>query len=172
MKIYSQTFSKKIKIKIFVIILQMLKKKLLLISFITVLFIAIFHYLALKYSWYWTFRGLDIPVHIVGGFWVSLTALWVALKIGHIEKITDYKKRALLIMLSSVLIVGILWEIFEVVFKITFLHDIGYFADSLKDILNGLIGGIISYLYFMQSKSAKNCVLKEPDSSLSMIIKH
>ncbi len=137
----------------------MLKKKLLFASFITILLIAVFHFLALKNSWYWIFRWLDILVHIVGGFWVSLTSLWIALKVGHIEKITNYKRRSLFIMLGSVLIAGISWEIFEVVFKINFLHNIGYWNDSLKDVASGFVGGIISYLYFIKNKKTKGCLI-------------
>src|ERR1035437_330704 len=93
-------------------------RKLLLISLFTILFIAVFHYFAIKYSWYWKYRWIDIPVHLVGGFWVSLTALWICLKIKHIDNIFGYKKKALIVMLSSVLIVGIFWELFELIFHI------------------------------------------------------
>ncbi len=141
----------------------MLKKKLLLISLITILSVAVFHCLALKYNWYWIFRWLDIPVHIVGGFWVSLTSLWISLKIKHIDSICGYRKKALLIMLISVFVVGISWEIFEVIFKINFLHDIGYWESSLKDIISGFIGGIISYLYFIQNKKTRHFI---PDNKL------
>ena len=146
-------------------------RKLLLISLLTILFIAVFHYLSLKYSWYWTFKWLDIPVHILGGFWASLTALWVALKVGHIEKITDYKKRALLIMLGSVFIIGILWEIFELIFKITSLSNIGYWQDSLSDISNGVVGGFFAFLYFIKNKSAKSCLISKPENNLTLPIK-
>ena len=137
----------------------MLKKKLLFISFITALFIMVFHYLSLKYSWYWTFKWLDIPIHIVGGFWVSLTALWVSLKIRHIDNINGYKKKALLVMLVSVLVVAIFWEIFELIFKITSLHSINYWQDSLGDISNSFIGGVIAFLYFIKNKKAKSLVI-------------
>ena len=133
----------------------MLKKKLLLISIITIILIGIFHFLALKYSWYWSFRWIDIPMHIIGGFWVSITVLWVSLKIGHIESINGYKKKALLVILGSVLIVAIFWELFELIFKITSLHDIGYWKDSLCDILNTFIGGVVGFLYFTKNKKAK-----------------
>src|SRR3989344_7192631 len=107
----------------------MLNKKLLIISLLTILLIAIFHFFSLRYSWYWTYRWLDIPVHIIGGFWVSLTVLWISLKIKHIDNIFGYKKKALLVMLGSVLILGIFWEIFELIFKITSINNAGYFQD-------------------------------------------
>jgi hypothetical protein len=159
-------FQDKILRNISDIILVMLKRRLLIISFFTILLVAIFHFMALKYSWYWSFRWIDIPVHIVGGFWVSLTVLWIALKVGHIEKITNYKKRALVLMIGSAFIVGILWEVFEVVFKINFLHNVGYWRDSLKDILDDFLGGGLAYLYFIKSKKSKNCLIVKPESHL------
>ncbi len=133
----------------------MLKKKLLSISLITILFILAFHYLSLKYSWYWTYRWLDIPVHIVSGFWVSLTALWISLKIRHIDSIFGYKKKSLFVMLISILVIAIFWEIFELIFKITSMNSTGYWSDSLTDILNGFIGGLIAFWYFTKNKKSE-----------------
>lgn len=150
----------------------MLKKKLLIISLLTISFIFIFHYFSLKYSWYWTYRWLDIPVHILGGFWAALTALWISLKINHIESIFGYKKKALFVMLISVLIIAIFWEIFEVVFKVTFLNSKGYWPDTLSDISNSFVGGVIAFLYFIKNKPAKETLLQNKEESLSMILKH
>lgn len=133
----------------------MTKKKLLIISVITIILIAVFHSLSLKYSWYWTYRWLDIPVHVLSGFWVSLTVLLICLKIKHIDKIFEYKKKAILVMLISVLIISILWEGFELIFNVTSLSSRNYWSDSLGDILNGFIGGVIAFLYFTKNKKAK-----------------
>ena len=139
----------------------MSKNKLLSVSLVAIMAIAIFHYFAINNGWYWTFRWLDIPVHIVGGFWVSIMALWIALSIGHIKKITNYKKRAFFIMLGSALVMAILWEIFETTFKITFLHNIGYWRGSLKDIASGLAGGFVAYLYFTKNKKTYCSIFDE-----------
>jgi hypothetical protein len=137
----------------------MLKKKLLLVSVVTFFLIAVFHYFALKYSWYWTFRWIDIPAHIVGGFWVSLTALLISLKIKHIDNIFGYKKKALVVMFTSALVIAIFWEMYELIFKITSLHSIGYWKDSLSDILNTIIGGVLAFWYFTKNKKAKCSIM-------------
>ena len=136
----------------------MLQKKLLLISIVTFLFIVIFHFFALKHNWYWSIRWIDIPAHIVGGFWVSITALLVSLKIRHINKINGYRKKAIMVMLCSVLIVAVFWEIFELIFKITSLHNVGYWKDTLDDIFNTFVGGAIGLLYFIKKKKAENLI--------------
>ena len=149
------------------------KKKLLLISFITILLLAIFHILALKFSWYWRFRWIHIFAHIAGGFWIALMSLWIALKIGHIEKITHYKKRALIVMLGSALLVGILWEVFELIFKIDLVQSIGYWPYTSIAVAGDFTGGIIAYLYFMKDKKTANILPAKPENNLilPMIIK-
>jgi len=150
----------------------MLKNKLLLISFLTILFIAVFHYLSIKYSWYWTYRWLDIPVHILGGFWVSLTTIWVSLKAKHVDSIYGYKKKVLFLMLISVLSIAIFWEVFELIFGVTSLSKYGYWQDSISDIINGFVGGIISFIYFTKNKPVKDSTVLDLNNSLSMVLKH
>ena len=137
----------------------MTNKKLFIISFLSIIFVMVFHFFALRNSWYWTYKLLDIPVHIVGGFGIALMALWISLKIRHIDNILGYKKKALLVMLVTVLIFAVCWEIYELIFKITSLHNIGYWKDSLSDVFDGLVGGIIAFLYFTKNKKTKCLVV-------------
>lgn len=140
---------------------NMQEKKLLLTSLFTIVLILVFHYLSLKYSWYWTYRWLDIPVHIIGGFWISLMALWVCLKIKHIDSILDYRKRAFIVMLFSVLVVATLWEIFELLFSVTSIDLVGYWFDSIGDIVSGLFGGLVAFLFFIKNRKTENVVLQK-----------
>lgn len=130
----------------------MINKKLLFISIFTILFIAVFHCLALIYSLYWTYRWLDIPVHIVAGFGASLFTLWISLKIRHIDNILGYKNKALFVMLASVLVIAIFWEIFELISKSTSLREAGFWMDTTSDIINSLFGGLLAFLYFIKNK--------------------
>mgnify|MGYP001607474120 FL=1 len=103
---------------------------------------------------------MDIPVHIVAGFWVSITTLWVSLRTRHIDSIIGYRSKALFVMLISVLAVAILWELFELIFKLTSFYDKGYWQDSLGDILNGFAGGIMAFLYFTRNRRAKSDIVE------------
>ena len=147
------------------------KKRILFISFVTVIFIAIYQHYALKYSWFWTYKWSDIPIHIAGGFWVALTTLWICLKVKHIDNIYGYKKKSIFAMLISVLIIAILWEIFELIFRITSLADAGYWRDNLLDILNSFIGGVIALVYFLKNKKTTSHVVDlNIKSSLGIVI--
>ena len=57
-------------------------------------------------------------------------------------------KKIILIGLLSVIFVGVVWEIFEVHFGITFLSDgIVYIRDTFSDLILDLCGGIFGVLY-------------------------
>ena len=111
---------------------------------------------------------MHLFVHMMGGFWIAITILWIALKIGHIEKITHYKRRALIIMVGSALIIGIVWEIFELVFKIDLVNKIGYWPYTINAVVADLIGGIIAFWYFMSSKKSANVLPKKSENYLIM----
>ncbi len=89
----------------------MANKKLLLVSLVTNTPHCGAAYSRPEIQLVFTYRWLDTVVHILGGFWVALTALWVALRFKHIDTIVNYRRRALLIILASVAIMGIAWEL-------------------------------------------------------------
>ena len=146
----------------------MLKKKLLRISIITVILLAIFQYLAMKFNLYWTSGWIDIPMHIIGGFWIAITALWMSLLVNHIDAINGYRKKSFIVMILAVIAVAILWELFELIFKITSISQPNYFLDTLSDISNGIVGGLFAFFYFIASKKSKNYRIVKSESNLVM----
>jgi len=137
----------------------MLQKKLLTISFFTILFIAILHISALQLHWYFTHRWIDIVIHIIGGFWVALTTIWLMARFKHIETIEGYKRKTLLIILFVVAIVSIAWELFELLSGNTFLHTSNFWTDSASDVINNFLGGMIAYLYCIKGNRSMNSII-------------
>ena len=129
-------------------------KKLFIISFFCIIIVAIFHFFSLENSWYWTYKWIDIPVHIFAGLGIALMALWISLKVKHIDNILGYKRKALLIILLTVLLFAVCWEIYELIFKATSINYIGYWRDSISDVCGSLVGGIIAFMYFTKRKRA------------------
>lgn len=125
-------------------------------SFIVLILISILHFAGSNLNWYWTYKWFDIPMHFLGGLWVALTALWIFCYFGYTNSITNYKFRTFFVVLFTVLIVGVSWEIFEVFGKMTFINDVGYWFDTTKDLTNDFIGGIVAYLYFIKGKKSQN----------------
>jgi len=133
----------------------MFKRKIFIYSFILLIFIAIFNYIGLKFYWYWTYRWYDIPMHIAGGLWVSLFFLFLYDYFVTNFTIKNYKLKVFWVVFSVLLFITVSWEIFEVVGGINNLGDRGYWPDSLGDILNGFIGGMAGYFFFIKSKKCK-----------------
>jgi len=130
----------------------MLRKKLLLISLGTVLILALFHIFALELSWYYIFRWSDIPVHILGGFWVTITSFWLFLK--HRRADTTLNTRtSISIVFISVLVIGVLWEIFELASGNTSISVRNYWPDTFTDVASGFIGGVVAGIYFSKLKN-------------------
>lgn len=78
----------------------------------------------------------------------ALSVLWFAYISGYIH----VKHRSEIVIFSlaivSALVVGLLWEIFEVYFGITLLSSRGYFVNNGQDIVMDIIGGAFGYAYF------------------------
>ena len=131
-------------------------------SFFVLILIVILHFLSLYFNWYWTYKWFDIPMHILGGLWVALTALWIFCYYGRVNSIINYKSKTFLTVFITILVIGISWEIFELLGKITFLNDPGYWADTTKDMINDFIGGIVAYFYFIKRKKCTNELVCDP----------
>jgi len=137
---------------IFGIIYFMIKMRAFWESFFVLIILAILFFWGHHYHLFWKYKWFDIPVHFLGGVWAALTALWISCHFGYTNSIINYKLKTFLIVLFAVLIIGISWEVFEVIGKITFIHDVGYWPDTLSDVLNSFMGGIVAYYYFIKTK--------------------
>ena len=108
-------------------------------SFALIILIALLHYLALDRAYYWTIAWYDIMMHFLGGLWVALAVLWVA----RTERIAFLVSCRWKSILAAVLVVGILWEVYELLFGLTFVSDPEYWGDTTLDLVMDLIGGAI-----------------------------
>lgn len=133
----------------------MFKQKIFISSFIVLIIVAVSNYIGIKYNLYWVYKWYDIPMHILGGLWVSLFFLSFYLFFKKDLNHNIFQKETFFKVLLILLFITISWEIFELVSKTTFLSDgIYYWIDTIKDILDGFIGGIAGY--FLYLKLAKN----------------
>jgi len=117
--------------------------------------IGIFDFLGRYYGWYYSIWWFDIPMHIAGGAWLAGVLYW---KIGW--SLFQNNKRAWreanvfmmsFFLIISVLVVGILWEIFETIVDIFIFREYNSFfaipleiqLDSAADLINDLIGVLL-----------------------------
>ncbi len=98
-------------------------------------FVIILHKIAHELYLYWTYRWVDIPMHIMGGIMAGLFT-FVFLRITRLAESTRN-------LILGVLIVGVGWEILEIFYKVDTL-SFRYWIDTTKDLLDDTIGGLIS----------------------------
>ena len=109
-----------------------------------ILFIFSAHFLANKFYWYVSIWWFDMPMHFFGGFWIGLAALYFF----------GYKKEDsinfILKILLSVLIVGIGWEVYEILVNTLMAENLFNYLDTISDISFDLSGGLFAILYFLR----------------------
>jgi hypothetical protein len=78
--------------------------------------------------WWW-----DIPTHFLGGVWVGLFAVWLLQK--------RDKNFTVLRCALAAFSVGVVWEIFEYQLGIGGSAFMGYWQDTIKDVVMDVLGG-------------------------------
>lgn len=130
--------------------LCMIKQKTFIASFVVLVAVAFFNNLGTNLNLYWIYRWYDIPMHMLGGLWVALFSLSLYPLINELLLEKGYKISAFYLSILALLFMTISWELFELLGQITTMIDIGYWSDTLSDILNGYIGGMFGYLFYLK----------------------
>lgn len=113
---------------------------LLYLLLITALVMGVAHFLAIEFFLYWQYPWFDIPMHILGGVIIAFFVLVLPdLGVSFVKRYTAFSS-----VLAMVLIVGLLWEIFEIWIDIP-LFEPDFEQDIVKDLLMDLVGGSIGY---------------------------
>lgn len=109
------------------------------------IFIATLHHLALTYFLYWTFDWFDILMHFLGGLTIGLFALYVFFTSGYVKYPNDHWVVVLSVTVGAVLIVGLVWELWELFVGFTdVLQDRG---DTILDLIMDTLGALCAYYY-------------------------
>ena len=96
------------------------------------------HNFAVVTSLYWYYSWFDIIMHFWGGILVVL-GVYAICSLKHVPL-----KPTTLIIFSTLTITMLLWEIFE--WKAGLFDPQTHLFDTTKDIIVGLIGGLVGYL--------------------------
>jgi hypothetical protein len=113
------------------------------------LFLLTAHSIAQYGFLYWEYRWLDIPMHFVGGVWVGLMGIYAVL---HTKAGVQYApillRTPMRAALAGALVLGLLWEGYEVVFKFLkwgWFPD-AYILDTILDVVMDMVGGAVAGL--------------------------
>ncbi len=126
---------------------NLMRRPLLVELFISAVVVAGLHYAALTFSLYWTTEWFDILMHFLGGAVIGLGSSFVFFTSGYIPVTLQIRNSSLilLMMIFSVLVVGLAWEVWELFAGFT---EIGTdLADTILDIIMDTLGGIAAFYY-------------------------
>ncbi len=106
--------------------------------------IAVLHFAGLKLFLYWTIPWYDILLHFLGGLWVGVGVICILYTSGYAQKKPWLIRLRPFIVFGIVLVVGLLWEAYEYIFKLTSSH--GYVFDTILDLIMDLLGGLVAVM--------------------------
>jgi hypothetical protein len=113
------------------------KYALLFTALVMVALLAILNLIALAFYFYWTLWWYDIMMHLLAGLAGGLAVCWFVR--------FSSLSRQFLVVVASLMIVGIGWEVFEYVFDIAARTD--YIRDTLLDLIADLGGAVLAVIY-------------------------
>ncbi|MCE9585510.1 hypothetical protein K8Q94_02735 [Candidatus Nomurabacteria bacterium] len=119
------------------------RKKLLIRITSLIFFIFILNFLANKLYWYSSIWYFDMIMHFLGGFWLSLALIWVF-------KVKEISLKIVTRLLLGVLLIGVGWEVFEVLVNNLLAQNPFYALDTFSDICFDLAGGSTAILYVIK----------------------
>ncbi|MDP1624829.1 MAG: hypothetical protein Q8L64_03570 [bacterium] len=107
-------------------------------NFILLIVIAALHWISSLFGFYESTEWFDIMMHFLGGAWVSGTALWLAAVYLPDSRLYLVTVRNLVL---CAIVVGIAWELFELVMGWTSFAMENYWGDTVLDLVMDVIGG-------------------------------
>ncbi|MBP6866324.1 MAG: hypothetical protein KBC12_02145 [Candidatus Pacebacteria bacterium] len=116
------------------------KRKLFNRQALLVAIIALVNYGAIKFHWYYSLWWFDMPMHFLGGMWVAMLLAWY---LSDDRFSTDSVGRVIL----GAFIVGLSWEVFELLLNEQFVQNAYDLPDTLSDIFFDLSGAFTAVFY-------------------------
>ena len=110
--------------------------------------VLILHTFALLFFLYWTIGWFDILMHFLGGATMGFLAVYIFFTSGYIKPIARLKNNQIVLFLLIVfftLIIGLVWELWEVFVQFTDLIKDG--PDTILDLIMDFIGAVSVYFY-------------------------
>ena len=123
----------------------MIKTKLFKQASLLLVVIAILDVVATIFYLHWTVWWFDTILHFLGGAWSGITVILIW---HHYHNKSSNQLKMVFIGVSGALIIGLLWEIYELLLGATSFSDgIAYLADTASDIIMDICGSFFGALY-------------------------
>lgn len=125
-------------------------RKIILIKLTALLYIiTTLHLSALYFFWYWSIWWFDILVHFLGGVWIGGMALLIFF-LGKSDTKLLKTSSAYILSVVAVLVIGVLWEVFEFSLDTFIIFQTNDISDTISDIGADIAGGVFASLYIVR----------------------
>jgi len=121
------------------------RKKLLVNLLFLSFLLLVLNVTALKFHLYWTTWWMDVINHFLGGVIVAFAFVVFCTFIS--KDSNFFTPKYFILGVIAMLAVGILWEVFELAFALTFIEEARYWGDTIVDIIMDIVGTLTAYLY-------------------------
>ena len=111
-----------------------------------IVLIFILNYIATKLYWYVSIWFFDMPMHFLGGLFLGLSIIWI---LSYKNLSLELSLKLIFKILLGVLVIGVSWEIFEILFNNIIAQMPFNTLDTISDVFFDLAGGTFSIFYFL-----------------------
>ncbi|MFA6353713.1 MAG: hypothetical protein WCW93_02165 [Candidatus Paceibacterota bacterium] len=134
------------------------RKRLFKILAYLIFLLFLLNYVASKFYWYFSIWWIDMPIHFLGGLCAGFVVIWLL----------SFKKLSFDLFISTqtvwnfifkiflgVLSIGVLWELFEILFNNIIAQNSFNTLDTISDVFFDLVGGTFAILFFLKQSIPK-----------------
>jgi len=119
-----------------------------------------FDLIAIKYTLYWHYRWIDIPVHFIGGFFLAALLFYITFSnktTRRIIRMPRTNKNIIFVCVILVFVAALGWEVIEFAVGRTRISP-AFWPDTSLDLLAGTAGGYLFHLFY---KSIREMITSE-----------
>jgi hypothetical protein len=111
------------------------------------------YYLYTRITWY------DDPLHFISGLGLGLTFYWL---FAEFNILGGLRGNNLWAIVGLVLVAGTVWECFEAFYDLAGypIGSVAYCVDTVKDVLNGVVGSVAALIIVKETFEKKNKVIR------------
>ena len=114
-----------------------------------VFFVFILNFIAGKLNWYISIWYFDMPMHFLGGVFLGFLAFYCA-KYFNFDIFNSTFKKQLLYIFFFTLVVGIGWEIYEIMINNLIAQNPFNTLDTISDLCFDVSGGMMATFFFLK----------------------
>lgn len=123
--------------------MHMHQNKIFRAMFATLFVVGALNLVGVKLYLYWTVIWFDMIMHFLGGLFVALFFFSI---LSLLKSRLEYTEKLVLGVIFTIL-VGLVWEYYELIIQVASLDDAAYWGDTGMDIVMDTLGALVGVLF-------------------------